>query len=61
MFEPNAHYALYESGNREPDQDEQDWLRSEQDKQEWLRAQQQTFTQRQTGTDETTRSGKVRL
>jgi hypothetical protein len=45
MMEPNAHYALYESGNREPDQDEQDWLRAEQDEQEWLRAQQETLTE----------------
>lgn len=46
MIEPNAPYALYESGNRKPDQDEQDWLRTEQDEQEWLRSQQETFTQR---------------
>jgi Protein of unknown function (DUF2934) len=46
MIEPNAHYTLYESGNREPNQDEQDWLRAEQDEQEWLRAQQGTFTPR---------------
>ena len=35
MTEPNTHYALYESGNRESDQDEQDWLRAEQDEQDW--------------------------
>lgn len=46
MIETNAHYALYESGNPEPDQDEQDWLRAEQDEQDWLRAQQETLTQR---------------
>lgn len=46
MIEPNARYALYENGNREPDQDEQDWLRAEQDEQDWLRAQQETLTQR---------------
>ena len=46
MIEPNAHYSLYESGNREPNQDEQDWLRAEQDEQEWLRAQRETLTQR---------------
>jgi hypothetical protein len=56
MIEPNAHYALYESGNREPDQneqdwlraerDEQDWLRAERDEQDWLRAQQESLTQR---------------
>ena len=45
MIEPDAHYALYESGNREPDQDEQDWLRAEQDEQDWLRAQQEILTQ----------------
>ena len=31
MIEPNAHYELYESRGREPDQDEQDWLRAEQE------------------------------
>ena len=41
MIEPNAHYDLYESRGREPDQDEQDWLRAEQDEQEWLRAEQE--------------------
>jgi hypothetical protein len=49
MIELNAHYSLYESGNREPDQsdqDEQDWLRAEQDEQDWLRAQQEPLTQR---------------
>ena len=61
MIEPETHYALYESGNREPDQDEQDWLRAEQDEQEWLRAQQETLTQCHTGTAATTRSGKVRV
>lgn len=50
MIEPSAHYSLYESGKREPDQDEQDWLRAEQDEQEWLRAQQETLTQRDNGT-----------
>jgi hypothetical protein len=44
MIEPNTHYDLYESGNREPDQDEQDWLRAEQDEQDWLRGQQETLT-----------------
>ncbi len=39
MIEPNAHYELYESRGREPDQDEQDWLRAEQDEQDWLRAE----------------------
>lgn len=31
MIEPNAHYELYESRGREPDQDEQEWLRAEQE------------------------------
>jgi hypothetical protein len=44
MTEPNTHYALYESGNRESDQDEQDWLRAEQDEQDWLRGQQDTLS-----------------
>jgi hypothetical protein len=46
MIELNAHYSLYESGNREPNQDEQDWLRAELDEQEWLRVQQETLTRR---------------
>jgi Protein of unknown function (DUF2934) len=41
MIEPNADYRLSESRNREPGQDEQDWLRAEQD---WLRAQQAIHT-----------------
>ena len=41
MMEPNVHYELYESRGREPEQDEQDWLRAEQEEQEWLRAQQE--------------------
>jgi hypothetical protein len=45
MTQPSAHYELQESG-REPDQDEQDWLRAERDEQEWLRAQQATQWQR---------------
>ena len=61
MIEPNARYALYESGNREPDQDEQDWLRAEQDEQEWLRALQESLTQRDKGTAETAGFGKVWL
>jgi len=40
MIEPSTHYELYESRGREPDQDEQGWLRAEQDEQEWLRAKQ---------------------
>ena len=40
MIEPNAHYELYESPGREPDQAEQNWLRAEQDEQDWLRAEQ---------------------
>ena len=43
MTEPNTYYARYESGSRESDQDEQDWLRAEQDEQDWLRAQQETL------------------
>jgi hypothetical protein len=31
MIEPNAPYELYESCGREPDQDEQDWVRAEQE------------------------------
>jgi hypothetical protein len=31
MIEPNAHYDLYEIGNREPGQDEQEWLRAQQE------------------------------
>ena len=31
MIEPNAHYELYESRGREPDQGKQDWLRTEQE------------------------------
>jgi hypothetical protein len=46
VIEPDAHYTLYESRNREPDQYEQDWLRAEQDEQDWLRAQQETLAQR---------------
>lgn len=45
MIESNAHYSVYESGNREAYQDEQDWLQAEQDEQDWLRAQQQTLNQ----------------
>jgi hypothetical protein len=45
MIEPNAPYELYESRLRDPDQDEQDWLRTNQDEQDWLRAEQQIFTQ----------------
>jgi hypothetical protein len=45
MIEPNAHYELYESRGREPDQDEQDSLRAEQDEQDWLRAEQETLKQ----------------
>ena len=45
MIEPQAHYEPYESRGREPDQDEQDWLRAEQDEQDWLRAEQENFTQ----------------
>jgi hypothetical protein len=44
VIEPNAHYALYESRGREPDQDEQDWLRAEQDEQDWLRTEQEILT-----------------
>jgi len=40
MIEPTVHYELDESRGREPDQDEQDWLRAEQDEQEWLRGEQ---------------------
>jgi hypothetical protein len=43
MIERNADYELHESRNREPGQDEHDWLRAEQD---WLRAQQEILTQR---------------
>ena len=45
MIEPNAHYELYESGGREPDQAEQNWLRTEQDEQDWLRAELAILTQ----------------
>jgi len=45
MIEPNAHYELYESRGREPDQDEQNWLRGEQDEQDWLRTEQAILTQ----------------
>ena len=45
MIEPNAHYELYESHGREPDQDEQDWLCAEQKEQEWLRTEQEITTQ----------------
>ena len=45
MIEPNAYYELYESRDREPDQDEQDWLCAEQKEQEWLRAEQEITTQ----------------
>ena len=44
MIEPNVDYRLSESRNREPGQDEQDWLRAEQDEQDWLRAQQAIHT-----------------
>ena len=44
MIEPNAHYELYESRGREPDQDEQDWLRAEQKEQDWLRTEQEMLT-----------------
>ena len=40
MTQPSAHHELQESRGREPDQDEQEWLRAERDEQEWLRAQQ---------------------
>ncbi len=45
MIEPNVHHELYESCGREPDQDEQDWLRAEQDEQDRLRAEQETLKQ----------------
>jgi hypothetical protein len=45
MIEPNAPYELYEIRGREPDQDEQNWLRVEQDEQDWLRAEQETLKQ----------------
>jgi hypothetical protein len=45
MIEPNAHYELYESPGREPDQAEQNWLRAEQDEQGWLRAEQAILAQ----------------
>ncbi|HEX4922147.1 MAG TPA: hypothetical protein VFV92_15590, partial [Candidatus Bathyarchaeia archaeon] len=45
MIEPNAHYELYESRGREPDQDEHDWLCAEQKEQEWLRTEQEITTQ----------------
>ena len=38
MTEPYTQDELYESRAREPEQDEQDWLRAEQDEQDWLRA-----------------------
>ena len=41
MIERNADYELHEGRNREPGQDEQDWLRAQQDEQDWLRAQQE--------------------
>lgn len=44
MIEPNAYYQLYESRGREPDHDEQNWLRAEQDEQEWLRVEQGIVT-----------------
>jgi hypothetical protein len=34
MTEPSAHYELQESPGREPDQDEQDWLRAQQERHE---------------------------
>lgn len=43
MIEPNAHYELFERRGREPDQDEQEWLRAEQDEQEWLRTEQEVL------------------
>jgi len=46
MIEHNADYKSQESRNREPGQDEQEWLRAEQDERDWLRAQQETPTQR---------------
>jgi len=45
VIEPNPHYASYESRGREPDQDEQDWLRGEQNEQDWLRAETEILTQ----------------
>jgi hypothetical protein len=45
MIEPNAHDELYESRGREPDQDEQNWLRNEQEEQDWLRSEQAILTQ----------------
>jgi len=46
MIEPNGQYESHESRGREPDQDEQIWLRAEQDEQDWLRAQQALLAQR---------------
>jgi hypothetical protein len=50
MTEPNAHDIWYESGNRQSDQDEQDWLRAEQDEQDWLRAEQENLARSDKGT-----------
>ena len=44
MIEPHACYEPYESRGREPDEDEQKWLRAEQDEQDWLRAEQEIVT-----------------
>jgi hypothetical protein len=46
VTQPSAHSELQESRGREPDQEEQDWLRAERDEQEWLRAQQEKQGQR---------------
>jgi hypothetical protein len=46
MTQSSAHSELQESRCREPDQEEQDWLRAERDEQEWLRAQQDKQGQR---------------
>ena len=45
MIEPNAQYELYERRGREPDQDEQGWLRRDQDEQDWLLTEQEILTQ----------------
>jgi hypothetical protein len=44
MVDLNVHYERHETRGRDPNQDEQHWLRAEQDEQDWLRAEQAIFT-----------------
>ena len=48
MITPSPLYEPYDCGVVEPEQGEQDWLRSEQGEQDWLRAEQASL-QRQDG------------